>query len=297
MALNRYEEAKALLDDDNARQMGFSGSHRIAYLLAFIAGDQAAMSKHFDAQVGIGVTNVAYGWRAHVAAYGGRLTAAHDDFRQGVQMASQGGFNEVAAQLTIEDAEAHAIAGECEEALKEVSAGIGMNRDNFSLERASRTFALCDATREAAVVTAELERRYPEATITNRVSLPVTAAVGAIRRREWARALEILEPMKAYDRAAWSEYWPAYLRGQAQMGLRRPAEAAAEFQAILDRRGELPVSQLYPLAQLGLARAAALAGDTSKARQAYDTFLGYWRDADSTLPVLREARAERTRLP
>jgi len=290
MALSRYEEARALLSDATAQ--GFSGSHRIAYLLAFIAGDETAMSKHFDASVGIGATNAAYGWRAHVAAYSGRLGTAHDDFRQGIQMASQGGFHEVAAQLSIEDAEAHAIVGDCQNALKEVPAGLALNRDNFSLERANRTFALCDATREVSAVTAELERRYPEATVTNRMSLPVTAAVAAIRRREWTRALEILEPVTPVDRSAWSELWPAYLRGQAQLGLRRPAEAATEFQIVLDRRGEAPLSQLYPLAHLGLARAAALGGDATRAREMYDAFLALWRDADATLPLVREARLE-----
>ena len=166
MALNRYDEAKALLDDDNARQMGFSGSHRIAYLLAFIAEDEAAMAKHFDAQVGIGVTNVAYGWRAHAAAFGGRLTAAHDDFRQGVQMASQGGFKEVAAQLSIEDAETHAIAGECDAALKEVPAGLGAEPRQLHAGAREPHARLVRATRDVAVLAAELERRYPDATIT-----------------------------------------------------------------------------------------------------------------------------------
>jgi hypothetical protein len=39
----------------------------------------------------------------------------------------------------------------------------------------------------------------------------------------------------------------------------RPAEAAAEFEAILARGSAAPISVLYPLAELGLARAAAKA--------------------------------------
>jgi len=42
-----------------------------------------------------------------------------------------------------------------------------------------------------------------------------------------------------------------------------------EFQKILEHRGWDPLSPMYPLAQLGLARAAALTGDTAKARKAY----------------------------
>ena len=296
MALNRYAEAGAALKEGAARETEFSGGHRIAYLLAFIAHDQAAMFEHLNASVGIGTTNAAFGWQAHVAAFGGGVSAAHEQFRRGVQLALQGGFTEVAAQLSVEDAEVQAIAGRCVESSKEVSEGLGLSRDNFSLERASRALALCGANREAAALVSELVRRYPDATFTHRVSLPLTAAIGAMRRSDWSRMLGLLEPVKPYDHAPSSEFWPAYLRGQAQMGMKRPVEAAAEFQTILDHRGEAPLSPLYALAQLGVARAAAMSGQGDKAREAYDTFLNLWRGADSPLPLLREARLERGRL-
>jgi tetratricopeptide (TPR) repeat protein len=297
MALNRYDEASAALKSVAARETEFSGGHRIAYLLAFIAGDRTAMTQHFNASVGIGTTNAAFGWQAHVAAFGGAIGTAHEQFRRGMQLAQQGGFKEVAAQLGIDDAEMHAIVGQCSEALNEVSEGLGLSRDNFSLETASRVQALCDASRESAALLAELQRRYPQATLINRVSIPVATAVAAVRRGDWNRALEILEPVKSFDHAPWSAFWPAYLRGQAQLGLKRATEAATEFQAIIDHRGESPLSQLYALGQLGAARAAALGGQTAKAREGYDRFFELWREADASLPLLREAKAERARLP
>src|SRR4029079_12660585 len=39
MALNRYDDARGMLDRAAARGVEFGGGHRIAYLLAFIAGD------------------------------------------------------------------------------------------------------------------------------------------------------------------------------------------------------------------------------------------------------------------
>src|SRR5262249_9212523 len=162
---------------------------------------------------------------------------AHEQFRSGVQLAQQGGFREVAAQLGIDDAEVHAIAGQCSDALSEVAEGLALSRDNFSLETASRVQALCGATRESAALLAELQRRYPDAPLINRVSIPVSTAAAAVRRGEGVRALEMLDPVKPFDYAPWSAFWPAYLRGQAQLGLKRPAEAGAEFQTILDHRG------------------------------------------------------------
>jgi len=50
------------------------------------------------------------------------------------------------------------------------------------------------------------------------------------------------------------------------------------------------------LAQLGLARAYAIQGDTAKARAAYQDFLTLWKDADPDIPILKEAKAEYARL-
>jgi len=295
MALNRYADATATLRDGTKRQIGFSGSHRIAYLLAFVASDERAMAEHLNASVGIASTNAAYGWQGHALAFGGRVAAAHEQFRRGVDMALQGGFKEVAAQLSIEDGEMHAIAGQCAQASAEAAQGLALNRDNISLERASRALTLCGAGREASALVAELERRFPDATLTHRVAMPVTSAIAALRASDYRRVIEELAPVKAYDHSPWSEFWPPYLRGQAFLALGQPNEAAAEFNAILEHRGESPLAQLYSLAQLGAARAEAAAG-AWKARETYDLFLAAWRDADPDLPSLREARQERARL-
>jgi hypothetical protein len=50
------------------------------------------------------------------------------------------------------------------------------------------------------------------------------------------------------------------------------------------------------LARLGLARADAMQGDPAKARAAYQDFLTLWKDADSDLPILRQAQAEYAKL-
>jgi hypothetical protein len=45
-----------------------------------------------------------------------------------------------------------------------------------------------------------------------------------------------------------------------------------------------------------MARAYVLQGDTAKARAAYQEFLTLWKDAESDIPILREAKAEYARL-
>jgi eukaryotic-like serine/threonine-protein kinase len=65
----------------------------------------------------------------------------------------------------------------------------------------------------------------------------------------------------------------------------------SEFQKILDHKGR-NWGPYYPLAYLGLARASAHAGDTAKAKHAYQDFLALWKDADADAPYLIQARKE-----
>jgi len=45
-----------------------------------------------------------------------------------------------------------------------------------------------------------------------------------------------------------------------------------------------------------LAWAAAIAGDTAKSRKAYQDFLALWKDADTDIPILIEAKREYEKL-
>src|SRR5216117_3826396 len=111
-----------------------------------------------------------------------------------------------------------------------------------------------------------------------------------LQRGNAAQAIEQLQSTSRYEAAA--EFWPQYLRGQAYLGLGRGAEAATEFQNILDHRGQAPLSVLYPLAHFGSARAAALVGDAAKSRRAYEDLFAGYKTADPDLPILIEAKRQ-----
>jgi eukaryotic-like serine/threonine-protein kinase len=296
LAVNRLADARAVLRDAAAQNLDFIGARRLSYLVAFVEGDARTMERELEASVGLRETNSAFGWQAHTSAFGGQVKAAHEQFRRGVQMSRQGDFVEVAAQLGMEDAETHAVVGQCSEARAEVAGSLALSRDNSTLERGSRVLALCGADREASSLTDELAKRFPDATLTMHLALPITAATAAWQARNPARVLELLEPVRRYDRAPSAEFWPAYLRGQAYLQLKDPKSATAEFRRILDHRGEVPASVLYPLASLGLARAAVMNRDAATAQKGYDDFLSIWSMADPDLRIVQDARRERAAL-
>ncbi len=96
---------------------------------------------------------------------------------------------------------------------------------------------------------------------------------------------------------AFGAMYPTYVRGLAYLALRKAAEAAAEFQKILDHPGVVLEDPMGALARLQLARAWTMAGDVGKAKAAYEELLRLWKDADTRIPVVSEARAEYARLP
>jgi tetratricopeptide (TPR) repeat protein len=296
IAVNRFDEARTVLADAAARGVNFISLSRMLYVLAFLDNDTAAMSRELkkaqQTPEGVWSSN----WEARTLAFAGRIGAAHDGFQRAVEAVLESNGREYAGQWTMEDAEAHAVVGQCAEARREVAAGLNISRDNFTLERASRVLALCHAGADVESLMSELARRFPEAALTHRILLPITTAALALARGEDARALTALEPVKPYDDAPSSEFWPSYLRGQAYLHTKNGKAAAAEFERIVSGRGKAPTSPLYPLAYLGLGRALALNGDGERARRAYDEFLTLWKQADANLPQLAEARQESARL-
>ena len=113
---------------------------------------------------------------------------------------------------------------------------------------------------------------------------PLARATVAMRKSLPAEALEILQTLPASSQVS-------YLRGVAYILQKKGPEAAAEFQKITDHKGA-NWGVVYPIAYLGAGRAWALAGDSAKAKHAYEAFLNLWKNADPDLPVLAEAKTE-----
>jgi hypothetical protein len=115
-----------------------------------------------------------------------------------------------------------------------------------------------------------------------------------------AKAREQLQPALRYEFAMnglsnfvfCGALYPAYVRGEAFLAENKGAEAAAEFQKIIDKRGITLADSVGALANLQLGRAWLLAGDTTKAKSAYQEFLTLWKDADPEIPISTKAKAE-----
>lgn len=286
-ALNRFEEAKAAVDDAARRRIDTTGTKRVQFLLSRLGFEPAAADGAVPASDPVWTPT----WEARAAASAGRVASAHALYARAIDRALAGNLRDLAAQWTMEAAELDAVTAACATARRRVAGGLELGRDNFTLERASRTLALCGDAAEASSLSAELWRRFPEATLTQSVQIPVTSAALSLSRNENERVVELLEPVRPYDHAPSAEFWPKYLRAEA---LRRSGDArsaAEQFQGIVAHRGEAPLSPLFALAHLGLARASVAAGDPAAAQAAYERFLALWADAWD-LAAVADARRE-----
>lgn len=117
-----------------------------------------------------------------------------------------------------------------------------------------------------------------------------------LNRKALEKAIEALQAATPYELGTSQRLFPIYVRGLAYLHAKRGAEAAAEFQKMVEHRGIAPTAPEHSLAKLGLGRAYAMTGDTAKARAAYQDFFALWKDADPDVPILKEAKAEYEKL-
>lgn len=290
LRLNRYAEARDVFGQALQRQIERTDFHAMLYQIAFINGDAAGMQQQLDWASGKPDEYVAFDWQAGAASFAGQWRNAQDFSRRAIDLTARGDTVEVAARYATEQALRGAVFGDCRRARTDAAQGLKSARGRASLPRAALALALCNEVNEAQSLADELSKHYPEDTLLNSIWLPAIRAALELQRGNATQALERLQAAARYEAAA--EFWPQYVRGQAYLQLKRSAEAAAEFQKILGHRGYGPLSPLYALAHLGLARAAALTGDTAQSRQAYEDFFAVWKEADAELPILRAAKRE-----
>jgi len=275
------------------------------YNIAFMTGDDDEMDRAValargKRQAEHWVTNS----QALAQARSGHAQAARRLSSRAVDLALQEGRREAAATYQSAAAVWEGLYGNANEARAKAAAALAVTtgRDVEYASALALGFA-GDSSRSAALAD-DLDKRFPEDTFVRFTYLPVLRALSALQRGQSTESLERLEPARHYELAVnglsvglyLGGLHSAYIRGEAFVAAHRYAEAAAEFQKILDRRGIVGADPISALAHWQLGRTFALSGDTIKAKAAYGDFLTLWKDADADIPVLKKARAEYARL-
>jgi serine/threonine protein kinase/tetratricopeptide (TPR) repeat protein len=303
ICVNRFDEARAVAEEAQSKKLD-SGYLRInLYQLAFFHNDAAGMARQVAWAKGkLGVEDAMLGLEADSAAYVGQLRKAREFSRQAAASALQAEEKETAASYEAQAGLREALFGNAALTSEHVSAALRLTsgRDVQSLAALALAFA-GDSNRTQALVD-DFKKRFPEDTLVQYLTLPTLRAQLALLHHEPAKAVEILQASARYElgqegvAGVIAALYPVWVRAEAYRLSRQGADAAREYQKILDHRGVVMNGPIGALARLGLARAYYSQGDTAKARVAYQDFLALWKDADPDVPILLAAKSEYAKL-
>jgi tetratricopeptide (TPR) repeat protein len=243
-----------------------------------------------------------------VHAYAGRLREARALARRAVELAQQANQRGRAGLFSVSAALWEAFFGNASEAIRSATDALEISKDRDVEYGAAFAFALSGDVSRARALATDLSTRFPEDSEVQITYLPAVRALLALdpsgKRGDTGRAIEILKAAAPYDLgtplcsapAFFGIFYTIYVRGLAYLAANQPADAAAEFQKILDHPAIVVSDPIAVLAHLQLGRAFAKSGETSKAKAAYEAFLTLWKDADPDIPILRQAKTEDAKL-
>ena len=292
VGLGRLDEAEQLAKESEKINPDALGAHLPKFFFGFMRRDEAAMNRELEWSRGRPEEAEFTSSMAGVLAYSGKLQQAEGFHRRSLEIYKAQNRKENAALELLGMAANLVYLGKCAEAKDDAKTALATFRGQASMANAALIFAACDDRSQAQSLRDELLRQYPQNTFLAAIIAPLVDAHLEAQRGNIDRALQLLEALRNYDLGALTGVSVHYLRGKLYVEQRRGKEAATEFRTIIDHPYVDPLSPLHALARLGLARALIANGDTAGARKAYQDFFALWKDADSDLPALSEARKE-----
>jgi eukaryotic-like serine/threonine-protein kinase len=313
MALQRFDQARGVIHEAQAKKLEGAGLHKALYALAFLGRDAAAMADQQRWFAGnVADENNGLALAAATEAYAGHLDNARDLTKRAVDSAMRTANKENAATYLAIAAQQQAAYGNPAEARRSAAEALQLAPTSKRVEsEAALAFAMAGDMARAESLARALGRRFPVDTHVQWLWLPAIQAQSALNGTHPASALNApqaaspLELGQTFGNQL-SCLYPVYVRGNAFLAAGQGSSAAAEFQKVIDHSGIVWNCWTGALAHLGVARANALQSRTSqgadsdaarvRALAAYEDFLTLWKDADPNIPLLKQVKTEYAKL-
>ena len=277
----------------------------LRYDIAFLRADRAGMQRQLALSEGRpGDEDLMVDREAFTLAYAGHLQQARSMTRSATDVAQQASQKESAALYETGAALREALYGNTFDAKKSAMAALALSKNREVEYGVAFALALAGEFSQAQTLANDLEKRFGEDTSVRYAYLPELRALFALHQGEAKKAIELLQIAIPYELGTprssihgfFGALYPVYARGEAYLAAHQGAEAAAEFQKILNHRGIVVGDPIAALAHLQLGRALVVSGDKAKAKSAYQNFLTLWKDADTDIPIFKEAKTEYSKL-
>jgi hypothetical protein len=306
----RFDDVRRIIREAQSRKLDELGLHSDLYALAFFTSDSAGMAEQqrwFAEHTQYSDTGLALA--SDTEAYAGHLGKAEELTRQAIETAIRADNKESAAVWQTIAAQREAVYGNPAKARQEAEEALKLAPESQGVEpEAALAFAWAGDGARAESLAQDLEKRFPLDTQIQSIWLPAIRAQVALAQRKPTVALAQIRAPSTIELGNiqivvnGSCLYNLYVRADALLASGRGADAAAEFQRLMDHSGIVWNCWTGVLAHLGVARANALQSRTSqgagadaarvRALAAYKDFLALWKDADPDIPILKEAKAE-----
>jgi len=314
LALQRFDEARQVIHDVQARKADDFIIYNALYALAFLGTDSRAMAEQQEWFAGHPESeHFGLALASDTEAYAGHLGKARELTKRSVESAVRADSKENGAIYKENAALLEAAFGNSANAKQAAAEGLKLAPNSQSVEvEAALAFAMASDAARAESLAQDLNKRFPLDTQMQSLWLPAIQAQSALDRKNPVDALNRLQAAAPIELGQivfvnnLSCMYPTYVRGESYVAAGQGNAAAAEFQKILDHGGIVWNCWTGALAHLGVARANALQARTSqgadadaartRALAAYKDFLTLWKDADLEIPILKEAKAEYAKL-
>jgi serine/threonine protein kinase/tetratricopeptide (TPR) repeat protein len=292
MGLNRLEEARATLQRAVDMKADNLFIHQQQYELAFLSGDNDGMQRQMKWAEGKPSEYLLLNEAATVAAAHGQMQKSRELLKRSTELTDRLGFKGTTASTEAGWAVAEAEAGYPAKTREAAASSSALAHGRNNMESVAVALAMTGDGSRAQTIIDDLNRRFPDDTLLRNVWVPCVTALTALNRKAPEQAITALQTATPYEMGTIQGMFPVYVRGLAYLQAKRGADAVAELQKIVDHRGIAPIDPVHSYANLGLARAYVLTGDSAKAKAAYQDFFAMWKDADADVRVLKEAKAE-----
>ncbi len=313
LASQSFDEAQQTIQQAHSRKLDDFILHSALYAIAFLRTDSAAMAEQQQWLAGKPEENAGLSLASDTEAYAGHLRKARELTRQSVDSAIRADSKENGAIWLENAALREAAFGNVTDARRTGNEGLKLVPTSQGVQvEAALAFAMAGEVSQAESLAQDLNKRFPLDTQVQSLWLPAIRAQLALDRKNPALALNALQAASTVELGQISFVnnlsclYHAYIRGEAYLAAGQGKEAATEFQNIIDHSGIVWNCWTGALAHLGVARANALQARTSqgadadaarvRALAAYKYFFVLWKDADSDIPALKEAKAEYAKL-
>jgi DNA-binding winged helix-turn-helix (wHTH) protein len=308
LALGRTGEAEEMLQRAFERKLDIPDFHVQRYVIAFLKDDKTGMEREVaQSREKSAVDDWMSNAEGFVAAYSGHLEEARRMSQRAADLARKADRRATEALYETDAAVREGLFGNMSTASRRAGDALGLSKGRDVKYGAALALALSGDSSRTQTVIDDLSKHFPEDTVVQFTYLPALRALLALNRGQPAKAVEMLQMAIPYEGGTMIEGGSevllgagnldaVYVRGLAHLAAHHGAEAASEFQRILDHPGIVGCDPIGALAHLQLGRADALAGDKTKARSVYQDFFTLWKDADSDIPILKQAKAEYAKL-